>query len=516
MALVFGFILSSVSAWAGEEFVPAKRERPAASGQAKTSASRSKSVARRAVRVWPPKSVPVWIMSYGELMRLSPLARQQYLTELRTILIEFERRSETGIAALESRGYLDDLLAGLSVLPKSYAESSLGPPEDLDCTGSQLRALTMKGRWVCALPLSDTKIPGHNCAKTSNGKFICWNPIGHDGEPMPETPVYYNAQAMPPLLTTTTVGQPVAQATDVVTATDAIAESEPKRCGSHETEEKSGDAVVCVLKDGSAKHSGYQCDVRSEGGYRCVRTPKAQAADAVDAVDAADADADAVDAAESCQADKPVCEDREKFRQEFYGKKRACLYSGNVSSYPGAKPAKGKCKAVKAFRFSPGGTEYKCGDGKIICNPLVFGMIKKADGLEPVCIRKSSEATNDCNKVANKESNSRYNSIAELFADENNSDLSGLRESWDGYVKEIKTICDEDKASTQFHCGECRVIYDRLMALKTRFIGNVCKQAPKDSVPADGGGGVDAQPESEGTDAAPERKADPCASAICA
>jgi hypothetical protein len=321
----------------------------------------------------------VWILSYSQLAHLKPAERRYYLTELRAIVIEFEKGSESGIRASLEPSWREQI-AQMLIFPEARADANAcGPDENADGNGS-----------ICVYKYTtdkheDYSKDGYNCGMSDTGPghpkstWMCWRK--NDGSSIP-----------------------------------IIA--------------RVGNPVVTVAQPPAAPLVAAGADNGS------------------------------------CKALVPTCGDREQYRAEFYKTPRKCLYAGNVSSYPGNIPKKGGCTPIRSFTLSAGsGEDLKCTKkGEIICNPFVFGV--KSAG-EPICAKGGGEATKNCDKASPSADNN-----AKFF----DGSQQGLSESWNEFVDSIRNLCTEDQASAQFHCGECKTIYNRLFKLNGKVLGNLCEK----------------------------------------
>ncbi len=199
-----------------------------------------------------------------------------------------------------------------------------------------------------------------------------------------------------------------------------------------------------------------------------------------------EAEAGRAASAANCRVKKPSCDNREKYRAEFYSQdRRSCVYGGNISQQrEGTSRSRGRCKPVRKFTVTAGDTPKECPEGQTICNPLVFGYgeeptpagAPRAPAAErrftvPLCVPAGREATEKCNRKAPKD-NANH-----LFENSSN----GFKDTWNEWKSNLRKMCNEqgeDPAAARFHCKECGIMLERLFALKAEFRGNLCKDLP--------------------------------------
>ncbi|MGE4130564.1 MAG: hypothetical protein AB7F86_02955 [Bdellovibrionales bacterium] len=389
-----------------------------------------------------------WILTYDELMRTSPKQREIYLNNLRAAIIEFETQSQSGLLAFQDRSIWEEVAQGFFLPDAAADDGPCGP------------YLTLEGN-VCVRII---RAPRHN---------------GLDKRP-PST--YSNCRNIPGKDEWKCVSDEAPDLTKVATTPPKVAEKAPAppppasndRCLEFHILE--GDACVRNIRSprngplGKTPPAGYtKCEnIPGKDEWKCTSedgpTPiKTASVDPKDGAPKAAGDA-------VCGVKKPACEsDREKYRAEFQSQRRNCVYAGNFSDYSGGTPRKGKCKPVTRFKISETDKGVRCPSGKVLCNPLVFGYKPGSTAKKPkgICVSAKSDATTACDEAA-PQGNS-----AKLFEE----GPTGFKEKWNEYAKDLKKICGEDKASLNFHCGECGVLYQRLFNIAKGVKKNICDQA---------------------------------------
>ncbi len=398
----------------------------------------------------PTKKVDAWIMDYDDLMMTTPENRKKYLIELRAALVEFEKNSEEGLVVASRETFWNEIVSAFSI-PGANAE---GP-----CRADERHAFASKE----CVRVFEGRIPvlldrfTYTCTKS---------PIDGRNECVRKAP------AAVPGRRETTAANPCPGGS----VAGLAASCSPGMRPTNVTVE--GQRVLCCLPrdppaptpalvtpTGTTEKPPVPVPVAVKPTCKPGQVPATDNCTAVPTPAAAGPD--------RCEVKKPECEgDREKHRAEFYKEKRSCMYAGSVSDYAGAKPAKGKCKSVRSFKATEEDKPKECGKGKVICNPLVFGYAFRESKAtkDPVCVPQSNEATEACHKSPEAPADNLNN----LFA----GDATGLKPAWNEYIQKVKKICNEDKASTGFHCKECGILMDRLFKIKKEIRGNLCAAAP--------------------------------------
>jgi|GEM_PF-5693499 len=189
--------------------------------------------------------------------------------------------------------------------------------------------------------------------------------------------------------------------------------------------------------------------------------------------------------------------------QKFRGSgPKTCVSSGNMSGYKDGVAKAGGCNKVADFCLDPaecGKTEkgatrtykdskglgkqadddadlkgfkkkYSCDQGKVICNPLVFGLKSKS---EAICVKgQGSSLTDDCDKEATRLEKKGGGYIKDFL----NEAPRGVAEAWDDYADDFNQTCKQNSDSMDAHCEECAKIASRLSTEKAMATGS-CSDA---------------------------------------
>ncbi len=140
-----------------------------------------------------------------------------------------------------------------------------------------------------------------------------------------------------------------------------------------------------------------------------------------------------------------------------------CIFSGNVSAFIGGRKSRGRCKPVSEIQLSETGPKYRCLEkGMTMCNPLVFSVDK--DGA-PFCVPAKGSATRECDRLSSEERR-KPDFLAQS--------VGGIQESWTKFRDGFNKLCKTSEASRKFHCEECRIMSERLVALNASATGTPC------------------------------------------
>jgi hypothetical protein len=382
--------------------------------------------------------IDVNFRTFDEMMLMTPAHRLEYLIEMRKILIELEKNSESGLKVAVNEGSFHEWLNMFSIA-NANADSICNDDETFDqarglCYRTGLK-VPLDGYTCLKVPTQDGTGTQVVCVRKPEGGTISQKP-GAGNAPLSVQPK--DQSRFQP-------ATPAAPATPQATSGDGAkgADGAPAI-----TEKKPDDAATA--KPAAPKPEDGPNEAPVEPGQK--------------------------DWSVGCSPHPLVCQDREKFRAPFYALKAKCLYAGNISDYPESKPLKGKCSPVNKFSMNPDGAK-PCPAGQVICNPLVFGM-KSVDGkFAPICVAHGPEATDVCNTSAPP------GNVDLLFKDNR---FLGLKNEWDKFVGDLKKICDasdkEHMATAQFHCKECNIMHRRLFKLEERVQGmKLCSGGPATS-----------------------------------
>lgn len=168
----------------------------------------------------------------------------------------------------------------------------------------------------------------------------------------------------------------------------------------------------------------------------------------------------------SCDAGQFACEGTWAERRKAYyddPNVTTCVFSGNVSEFIGGKKTPGRCTPVFSLKVSQTGPTYQClTRADTMCNPLVFGVDTEG---RPFCVPAKGDATKRCDE-ASTEQTRKPDFLAQ--------NISGLQESWEKFREGMNALCKTSEASRRFHCEECRVMADRLAALNASTTGTPC------------------------------------------
>jgi hypothetical protein len=169
--------------------------------------------------------------------------------------------------------------------------------------------------------------------------------------------------------------------------------------------------------------------------------------------------------ASGCEQPEPsTCADFEQAKTDYHKESNhsTCIYAGNFSSYPANRATFGNCdRPRKAFGL-------KCDDqpGTVICNPLIFGVHK--DG-SAICIPTSATATQKCND----EVDDLQKPTSALGYQEDYLAQGPFKDHWDEFANKFNSSCfPSDSPIARFHCSECIVMRKRLLKMQLNVAGN--------------------------------------------
>ena len=406
------------------------------------------------------EEVESWFADHDELMSMEPKPRRDYLREMRNILMTFEVNARADLP-----GEREAAFRALNLWSEAEAAVEASGLQTLKCDSTRNEYWTRIGtaEFCISRATDDTNVNGE-CPKG----FLSVEKAGIN----PASAAFYKWMCYSRFKD---VWQP--------------AEKQSIECPGSQ-------AARCVTQDGKVRctcGNGNGTDQPTGSGGRGSATPesppkstmpntyaslppgedRANGAATVPATKAPAASPPERPAEKdkstkklpSCRSLKPQCQDRESARTEFFSnKKRACVYAGNVSKYRGPKPTKYGCEPKS---FVSLGHEYKCPSG-VLCNPLVF-CVPDPKKDNAFCAKRGMEATAECERLAPKDPGCLNTLLTEFVK----------KETWNQFLIDLKQVCTNDQASAKFHCKECRIMYDRIFALNTEFLGNLCEKSAK-------------------------------------
>lgn len=149
-----------------------------------------------------------------------------------------------------------------------------------------------------------------------------------------------------------------------------------------------------------------------------------------------------------CEIPQTVCGDPSKDREQIFMGKLPCVIAGMISQLDSRNR---RCQPV----MSAG--DLKCSEqGQSICNPLLFGT--RPDG-SPVCVGRGQSVTKQCSKLSSTLDVNRYLASAP----------AGVQERWDEFKRSLSSLCQAGTVQARFHCQECNVMRQRLAEIHARY-----------------------------------------------
>lgn len=442
------------------------------------------------------------VISYRELMSLSPQAREVYIRGLRNALVELERMQRSNSVNGEAKartsarifllkaliqtaeaqwmdGKPNSAHAGYLVSPVRQPNWSIQPtdqralqnvfalnhtaakcPQQVKSRSDFQKLLRDGGGMTCAIAIGgkDRFCPGGFTfwGKTPYGVNICWKPA--------PVKVVKKIDA---------IGERITRAERRKALPRRKPATEPKDQAAADGDDE---AIATSLNPDDDQHAP-----RAETGPL----------ELVPGVGATNLDAAKGAEGEACGApvfDQKTCNDEtiRKAKGDFYRSKSPhCLYAGNLSHFRGNEKRAGNCQAPTGFCVNSvtcrgpknevlGRPNFECkGPNEVICNPYLFNLDRDDKAL---CVKASRNATAQCTAKANEidaEKLAKAQDDAKRDHPDNVPDwvqtsflarvknINGIIESWEEFRTEINKMCFESPSKDVF-CNECFMLKTRL------------------------------------------------------
>ncbi|MES2857265.1 MAG: hypothetical protein V4692_15455 [Bdellovibrionota bacterium] len=412
------------------------------------------------------------LLSFQKVMSLTPARRQAYLNSVREIVHEFEKMQKeksVSVADLQEAGKLRIYVRLFDALVENVEAAGNQMPMRASVRSGKERAILCKAPYVaqrltakrsdndlrnfiCVLQSQkvSTTIPGTNLPQLyrrcpgetvsvnqrSDGSYLCatrdsFLAAHEDSQIVFQTP------------------HPKYKDPDQVLA-DARRAAQLKRLEA--AKKKSAEAAAVEARLPAVSLDAAEDELKCDATSGRVLLPRP-------------------DGSQFCN-DDTIRAAREKYYVE---KGNQCIYAGTITKYLDGEPGPGRCASSDRFclgdkpdcRDEASGEKapaiYKCAQSnQQICNPLVYGVKPngandKSDSYldnEPFCVTKGARATEACGELADQ-GNAVF-SIA--FGKE-----PGVMESWNQFVKDFASVCEENDTAKRFLCRECHSMRQRLV-----------------------------------------------------
>lgn len=146
---------------------------------------------------------------------------------------------------------------------------------------------------------------------------------------------------------------------------------------------------------------------------------------------------------------------RDEFEKNLSDRSNRCLNGGNVSTYNATAR---KCARVSSKDI--GGKTYSCTGNRTLCNPMIFGLQNDDSA---ICVALQMNVTVACTEVAKDLSGGDPAANALKFLKSHPE----VADAWNKWGQSMEQMCQpkSDKASHQFHCTECTLIFSNLQKM---------------------------------------------------
>lgn len=475
----------------------------------------------------PPYYSPLSnVMTYQEIMKLSPAKRMEYVNGIRALLVEIDREKFQGSSEV-FKGEVNRLKALLEAISPHEAEAAtcsripVVTSKSITCNAScGLVATRIQGDVLDNTPsnfgcrdVNTTSLeckPGFYAIKQGpNGYFTC---VTKESWAQIRDPKVKRNLSIPTMNAPTPLAQGFlkSMAPDVRASVEKALRQKATALRKHANPAKSEAVAGTKRKKRRASARKAKLESKATAGAGTEAASESGTAGSAEAEAGIEDDnsplpelgaqtqltCENVDGVWQIKGlpeepDPATCSDESiAAAKAHYLRERtsdtACIYGGNFTNYTTTKRRANKCMPRSKFCYGdancldpndPSRTLppafTPCKANEVICNPLVFGL--KADGESPFCVARGRQATQLCDQdSANAEKAVHPMQALDQGGKTGWKNTSGFFESWNGFAEMFNKMCDvtaEGNVGARYFCRECHIIRKRLIALRAKVVG---------------------------------------------